>query len=55
MINIEYVCRCGKRSGSLVEQKRHVKFMCPLKHMPPLKCTGTCVTFLGPWIEKEER
>jgi hypothetical protein len=46
-MQIEYVCRCGKRSSSLVEQKRHVKFMCPLKHVP-LECTGTCISFVGP-------
>lgn len=33
-MKVEYVCRCGKRSFSLFEQKRHVKYWCPLKHVP---------------------
>ena len=31
---IEYVCRCGKRSRSGFEHKRHVKYWCTMKHVP---------------------
>lgn len=51
-MQIEYVCRCGKRSDSLFQHKRHVKFECRMKHIP-LESTGKSVTFLGPWIRKE--
>ena len=33
MINVDYVCRCGKKSCSLFEQKRHAKYMSPEKHI----------------------
>lgn len=33
MINVDYICRCGKKSRSLFEQKRHAKYMCPEKHI----------------------
>lgn len=46
-MNIEYVCRCGKRSGSLFQQKRHVKYECSMKHVP-MKSTGTCARIIEP-------
>jgi len=47
MINIEYVCRCGKLSYGLLEQKRHVKYECGMKHVP-LTSTGTCARIMEP-------
>jgi|CXWL01.1.fsa_nt_gi hypothetical protein len=44
---IEYVCRCGKRTGSLFQQKRHVKYECPMKHMP-LDTSGKGIRIVGP-------
>ena len=29
----EYICRCGKRFESRFQQSRHVKYMCPEKHI----------------------
>lgn len=29
----EYVCRCRKRFESQFQLKRHVKYMCPEKHI----------------------
>ena len=33
MINVDYLCRCGKKSRSLFDQKRHAKYMSPEKHI----------------------
>jgi hypothetical protein len=53
-MQIEYLCRCGKLSYSLLEQKRHVKHECHMKHIP-LETTGKSFTILEPWVQKEER
>jgi hypothetical protein len=50
----EYTCRCGKRSCSLFEQKRHVKYECRMKHIP-LESTGKSVRIVGPANTKDEK
>lgn len=50
----EYVCRCGKRSDSLFEHKRHVKCLCSLKHVP-VETTGKSVRIVGPANTKDKK
>jgi hypothetical protein len=53
-MQIEYVCRCGKLSYSLFQQKRHVKSECHLKHVA-VETTGKCFSIVEPTPPKAKK
>ena len=54
MINVDYICRCGMKSRSLFEQKRHVKYWCTMKHIPA-KPTGIGIRIIRQANSKDAR
>lgn len=53
-MQIDYVCRCGKLSHSLFQQKRHVKYECRMKHVP-VESTGNTFRVVGPTKPKAKK
>ena len=53
MINVDYVCRCGKLFHSLFQVKRHTKYECTMKHIPVVS-TGKGIR-IRPVHPKEEK